>query len=81
MCPSTAERGVPAPATGIAYLQLVADAHHEHLAHDERIGFQAIYSQLPGQTPTPPPLDRPALNHQQGGGEQVIGEQGREVSR
>ncbi len=46
----------PAPATGIAYLQLVADAHQQHLAADERIGFHALYSTgtdpgqpLPGQ--------------------------------
>ena len=45
-----------APATGIAYLQLVADTHHEKVAADERIGFHALYStaapqtdQLPGQ--------------------------------
>lgn len=44
------------PATGIAYLQLVADAHHQQVAADERIGFHALYStagtepgQLPGQ--------------------------------
>ena len=48
----------PAPATGIAYLHLVADAHHQQVATDERIGFHALYStgqqtpqagQLPGQ--------------------------------
>jgi putative transposase len=49
----------PAPATGIAYLQLVTDAHHQQVAADERIGFHALYStgqqstpdsrQLPGQ--------------------------------
>ena len=45
-----------APATGIAYLQLVADTHHEQVAADERIGFRALSStataqtdQLPGQ--------------------------------
>jgi hypothetical protein len=42
---------VPAPATGIAYLQLVADAHHQQIAADERIGFHALYST--GQTPPP----------------------------
>lgn len=46
--PETAEPA-PAPATGIAYLELVADAHHQQVAADERIGFDAIYSQLPGQ--------------------------------
>jgi putative transposase len=45
----------PAPATGIAYLQLVADTHHQQVADDERIGFHALYStspepeQIPGQ--------------------------------
>ena len=34
----------PAPATGIAYLNLVADAHHQQVAADERIGFHALYS-------------------------------------
>jgi hypothetical protein len=41
----------PAPATGIAYLQLVADAHQQQVATDERIGFHALYST--GQTPPP----------------------------
>lgn len=48
----------PAPATGIAYLQLVAENHQAQLAADERIGYHALYSdpaappgdgQLPGQ--------------------------------
>jgi transposase InsO family protein len=34
----------PAPATGIAYLQLVADAHQQQLAHEDQIGFHALYS-------------------------------------
>jgi len=37
----------PAPATGIAYLQLVADTHHQQIADDERIGFHALYSTAP----------------------------------
>jgi hypothetical protein len=41
----------PAPATGIAYLQLVADAHHQQIAADERIGFHALYPTR--QTPPP----------------------------
>jgi putative transposase len=52
----------PAPATGIAYLHLVADAHQQQVAAEERIGFHALYStvgtdpgqppeQLPGQLP------------------------------
>jgi transposase InsO family protein len=49
----------PVPNTGIAYLQLVADAHQQQLQDEERIGFHALYStsaapppddgQLPGQ--------------------------------
>jgi transposase InsO family protein len=47
----------PATNTGIAYLQLVADTHHQQIAAEERIGFHALYSttaapdngQLPGQ--------------------------------
>ncbi len=42
-----------APATGIAYLQLVADAHHQQVAADERIGFHALYSTGPA-TPSEP---------------------------
>jgi putative transposase len=38
----------PVPSTGIAYLQLVADTHHSQVAHDERIGFHALYSTPPG---------------------------------
>jgi putative transposase len=50
-----------APATGIAYLQLVADTHHQQVIADDLIGFHALYStaspqqaeqpdgQLPGQ--------------------------------
>jgi transposase InsO family protein len=48
----------PAQATGIAYLRLVADAHHQQIAAEERIGFHALYST--GQTPPPhsePPQD------------------------
>jgi transposase InsO family protein len=54
----------PAPATGIAYLDLVAASHHEQVRAEERIGFHALYSsppqvatperdsgQMPGQTP------------------------------
>ena len=47
----------PAPATGIAYLQLVADTHHRQVIADDLIGFHSLYStstgpaddQLPGQ--------------------------------
>jgi transposase InsO family protein len=34
----------PPPATGIAYLELVADAHQQQVETDERIGFHALYS-------------------------------------
>ena len=40
----------PVPNTGIAYLQLVTDAHQQQLRDEERIGSHAIYS-----TPAPPP--------------------------
>ncbi len=42
-----------APATGIAYLQLVADTHHEQVAADERIGFHALYSTANSSTASP----------------------------
>ena len=41
----------PAPATGIAYLQLVADAHQQQLITDDRIGFHALYSTAPDHSP------------------------------
>lgn len=48
--PETAEPE-PLPATGIDYLTLTANAHHDRLSRDERIGYHAIYSedQIPGQ--------------------------------
>ena len=48
----------PAPATGIDYLAMVADTHHQRVAADETINFDALYpqpdrhrpdGQLPGQ--------------------------------
>ncbi|WP_134774217.1 DDE-type integrase/transposase/recombinase [Ornithinimicrobium flavum] len=42
---------VPAPATGIAYLQLVAQSHHAQVAADEKIGFHALYSTGPEAAP------------------------------
>lgn len=39
----------PAPATGIAYLQLVADAHHQQVIADDLIGFHALYSTASAQ--------------------------------
>jgi transposase InsO family protein len=47
----------PAPATGIAYLQLVADAHQHQVADDDRIGFHALYSAETGQIPGQPSID------------------------
>lgn len=48
--PETPEPEPPA-ATGIDYLTLTADAHHDQLRREERIGFNAIYSdgQILGQ--------------------------------
>ena len=43
----------PVPSTGIAYLQLVADIHHSQVAHDELIGFHALYSNPPDCATTP----------------------------
>ena len=42
--PETPEPAEAPTTTGIAYLQLVADAHHAQVAADERIGYQALYS-------------------------------------
>jgi putative transposase len=44
----------PPPPTGIAYLHLVTDAHHQQLAADERIGFQALFSTGPQPPETQP---------------------------
>jgi hypothetical protein len=49
----------PAPATGIAYLHLVADAHHHQVAADDRIGFDALYSHTE-HNPEPSP-EQPSL--------------------
>lgn len=43
----------PAPHTGIAYLQLVADAHQQQIAADERIGYHALYGAPATARPTP----------------------------
>jgi putative transposase len=62
--PETVEQ-TPAPATGIAYLHMVADAHQQQLIEEDRIGFHALYSapdpasdasgldQLPHASPDP----------------------------
>jgi transposase InsO family protein len=52
----------PAPATGIAYLQLVADAHHQQVLDDELIGFRALYSAAPEQIPGQLTVDDAALD-------------------
>ena len=52
-------------ATGIDYLALTADAHHEQLRHDQRIGYHALYSdtdargdgEIPGEIPGQLSLD------------------------
>jgi hypothetical protein len=46
----------PVPNTGIAYLQLVADAHQQQIAAEERIGFHALYSTT-APSAEPPPVD------------------------
>jgi putative transposase len=46
----------PAPATGIDYLHLVAHTHHQQVASDDRIGFDALYSRTE-QIPEQPSLD------------------------
>ena len=55
--PETGEP-VPPPPTGIDYLNLTAQAHHEHVRGDQRIGFHALFGtdtdtddsdQVPGQ--------------------------------
>jgi putative transposase len=71
--PETAEP-TPPPATGIAYLQLVADAHQQQVAADERIGFHALYStgaaappdgeQLPGRLSIDDALDDDGVGQQ-----------------
>jgi transposase InsO family protein len=41
----------PPPATGINYMHLVADAHHQQITADERIPFGALYGASDGQLP------------------------------
>lgn len=55
--PETPEQ-IPTPATGIAYLQLVADAHQQQLIDEDRIGFHALYS-APDPAPDASGLDQP----------------------
>jgi hypothetical protein len=40
--PETTEQQTP-PATGIDYLRLTADAHHEQIRREDRIGYHALY--------------------------------------
>lgn len=65
----------PAPATGIAYLQLVADTHHQQVREDELIGFRALYSTAPEQIPGQLTLDDGP------GGDATGCEQGQEAGR
>lgn len=81
----------PVPATGIAYLQLVAETHHQRVADDERIGFHALYSaapksaasestaseQIPGQLSIDDLIDSDG----EGEGEGALGEQGQVAGR
>jgi hypothetical protein len=69
--PETSEPA-PVPSTGIAYLQLVADAHHQQIAADDRIGFHALYSAAPDHSPgqIPGQLSIDDLTNDHGVGEQ-----------
>lgn len=51
--PETSEPS-PAPSTGIAYLELVAQTHHAQVRDDERIGFHALYSTTPDSSSASP---------------------------
>ncbi len=53
---------LPASATGIAYLQLVADTHQQQVAADERIGFHALYSSAPGSAATQQIPGQPSID-------------------
>ena len=59
--PKTAEPA-PAPATGIDYLAMVADTHHQRVAADETINFDALYLQ-----------PDPHYNHRHRPGDQLQG--------
>jgi putative transposase len=65
----------PIPTTGIAYLQLVADTHHQQVAEDERIGFHALYSSAPDQIPGQLSIDDLTDD------DLTVGEQGPEAGR
>ena len=43
--PTRTPEPAPAPATGIDYLAMVADTHHQRVAADETINFDALYPQ------------------------------------
>jgi hypothetical protein len=40
----------PSPATGIDYLALTAQNHHEQIRADHRIGYDALFTTLPAET-------------------------------
>ena len=65
--PETPEHA-PAPATGIAYLQLIADAHHQQVSADDRIGFDALYSRAEHSPEQPPLTDLTDDEHSQQAG-------------
>ncbi len=44
---------VPVEATGIAYLQLVAQTHHEQVTTDDRLNIKALYSTTDDRDPDP----------------------------
>lgn len=59
----------PVPATGIAYLDLVSQAHHAQVAGDPGIGFNALYSRLAEATAHVTDVDGTHAADNSGGGE------------
>jgi len=70
----------PAPPTGIAYLQLVADTHHSQVRDDERIGYRALYPQ-PSPEQVPGQLSLGNLADQLRTGEPTDSQPGQEAGR
>ena len=58
--PETPDPTPPPAATGIDYLTLTAEAHHQQLRHDQRIGYHALYSDDNGEIPGQLSLDEVA---------------------
>lgn len=71
--PETTEP-VPAPSTGIAYLDLVTNTHHQHLAGDPGIGFTALYSRLTAPGPVSDATDTNGGADDSSGFEQIPGQ-------